>query len=494
MFSTARRPGFASMLLLAAGLFVVVDATVCAAQQIQFQAQRQPQFMPTHVVNAETVYYKTGPQQMSPPDGKLKANRAVVLVREAGSYVQVRTREGLTAYVAADALTRIVPRSEITADTRKVAESVNALALDLYGRIRREKGNLFFSPASISSALAMTYAGAAGGTEKEMGSVLHFSDTGLARKPFHQAFGTLTELLNSSNERGGYVLNTANRLWGQKSYEFRPEFLALTREQYGAELKTVDFAQSEAARREINAWVEEQTRDKIVDLIPSGVLDEDTRLVLTNAIYFNGAWVYEFSKEATKDAPFYLSAGEEIKAPTMHQRQDFRYAAASDVQLLELPYVGNEVSMIVALPSKRDGLPALEESLGAETLARWTASLRKREVILSLPKFKLTSQFQLSTELKALGMTTAFSDAADFSRMATGERLQISEVLHKAFVDVNEQGTEAAAATAVVVGVTSLPLPQEPVVFNADHPFLFLLRDNRTGAILFLGRLVDPRG
>jgi serpin B len=178
----------------------------------------------------------------------------------------------------------------------------------------------------------------------------------------------------------------------------------------------------------------------------------------------------------------------------MHQRQDFRYAAASDVQLLELPYVGNEVSMIVALPSKRDGLPALEESLGAETLARWTASLRKREVILSLPKFKLTSQFQLSTELKALGMTTAFSDAADFSRMATGERLQISEVLHKAFVDVNEQGTEAAAATAVVVGVTSLPLPQEPVVFNADHPFLFLLRDNRTGAILFLGRLVDPRG
>jgi serpin B len=178
----------------------------------------------------------------------------------------------------------------------------------------------------------------------------------------------------------------------------------------------------------------------------------------------------------------------------MHQQEDFRYAAVDGLQVLELPYVGREISMVVLLPERRDGLAALEEKLSAENVDRWIGSLGKREVKLALPKFKLTSQFQLSTALKALGMTSAFSDRADFSRMSTGERLKISEVLHKAFVDVNEQGTEAAAATAVLIETTAAPIPQEPVDFTADHPFVFLLRDNRTGAILFLGRVVDPRG
>ncbi|MEQ8789632.1 MAG: serpin family protein [Pirellulaceae bacterium] len=494
MLATVRNPRLSLTALALVGLFGSIAATAWSAPPLQLPGRSGRQFQPTHILTAETAYYKTGPQQMSPPDGKLKANTPVVLVREAGSYTQVRSKDGLTAYVASDALTKVVPRADITPDTRKVADSVNALAFDLYGRLSKSDGNLFFSPASISSALAMTYAGAAGGTEKEMATVLHFGATGLARKPFHEAFGTLTSLLNSSNERGGYELTTANRLWGQKSFAFRDDFLALTREQYGAELKTVDFAQSEAARREINRWVEEQTRDKIVDLIPSGVLNEYTRLVLTNAVYFNGAWEHEFSKEATKDAPFHLANGDEIATKMMHQQQDFRYAAVDGVQALQLPYVGYEISMIVLLPEKRDGLAALEEKLSAENVDRWIGALRKREVRLQLPKFKLTSQFQLSSELKALGMTTAFSDGADFSRMATGEPLRISEVLHKAFVDVNEQGTEAAAATAVLIEATAAPIPQEPVDFRADHPFVFLLRDNRTGAILFLGRVSDPRG
>jgi serpin B len=486
----ARILRLALSLFALAGLVLSMTPTAWCDPPVFSAEQRAPRFVPTHVVTVETAYY--GSMVENAPKGKLKANTPVMVVDD--GLTNFRTKDGVKGWIPPDALTKIVPRGEITADTRKVADSVNALAFDLYGRLSRQDGNLFFSPASISSALAMTYAGATGGTEKEMATVLHFAATGLARKPFHEAFGTLTSLLNSSNERGGYVLNTANRLWGQKSYSFRDDFLTLTREQYGAELQTVDFAQSEAARREINRWVEKQTRDKIVDLIPSGVLNQYTRLVLTNAIYFNGAWEHDFSKKATKDAPFYLSGGEKIETKMMHQQNDFRYTAADGVQVVQLPYVGYEISMVVLLPAKRDGLPALEKKLSAENVNRWIGSLGKREVKLALPKFKLTSQFQLSSVLKSLGMTTAFSDQADFSRMSTGERLRISEVLHKAFVDVNEQGTEAAAATAVLIEATGAPVPQEPVEFRADHPFVFLLRDNRTGAVLFLGRVVDPRG
>lgn len=490
MYVGARRLRLAVRFFVLAGLVVSMTATAWCAPPLRSAEQRAPRFVPTHVVTAETVYF--GSMVEGAPKGKLKANTAVMVTRD--GLRNFRTRDGVTGWISPDALTKIVPGDEITADTRKVADSVNKLGFDLYGRLSQQEGNLFFSPASISSALAMTYAGAAGGTEKEMATVLHFAEMGLARKPFHEAFGTLTSLLNSSNERGGYVLDTANRLWGQRSYKFQPEFLALTREQYGAELQTVDFAQSEAARREINQWVEKQTRDKIVDLIPGGVLNQYMRLVLTNAIYFNGAWEHEFAKKATKDEAFYLAGGAEIESPMMHQQEDFRYAAIDGGQAVELPYVGREISMIVLLPHRRDGLPALEKSLSAKKVADWSGSLRQREVNLALPKFKLTSQFQLSSELKALGMTTAFSDRADFSRMAVGEPLRISEVLHKAFVDVNEQGTEAAAATAVMIEATAAPVRQEPVEFRADHPFVFLLRDNRTGAILFLGRVVDPRG
>jgi len=490
MYLNARSLRLALGLFVLSGLVSSMTATAWCAPPVSSVQQRAPRFVPTHIVAVETDYYAS--MVVGAPSGKLKANTPVVVVDD--GLINFRTKDGVRGWIDTNALTKIVPRGEITADTRKVADSVNKLAIDLYGRLSKQDGNLFFSPASISSALAMTYAGAAGGTEKEMITVLHFAETGLPRERFHEAFGTLTSLLNSSNERGGYLLNTANRLWGQRSTRFQEDFLTLTREQYGAELMRVDFAKGEAARRVINRWVEKQTRDKIVDLIPGGVLNQYTRLVLTNAIYFNGAWEHEFSKEAPKEAPFYLSSGEKIETKMMHQQEDFRYAAIDGLQVLELPYVGHEISMVVLLPEKRDGLADLEGKLSAENVQGWIFLLRKREVKLQLPKFKLTSQFQLSSELKALGMTTAFSDRADFSRMSTDERLKISEVLHKAFVDVNEQGTEAAAATAVIIKATAAPIPQEPVEFNADHPFVFLLRDNRTGAILFLGRVVDPRG
>lgn len=377
---------------------------------------------------------------------------------------------------------------EVTDDVRAAARSGNAFAFDLYGRLKGEEGNLFFSPASISTALAMTSAGARGETEKQMASVLHFD---LPPRQLHAAYGTLGDVLNASNKN--YKLSTANRLWSAKNYPFRREYLALTRDSYGAELAQLDFARTEEARRTINGWVEQKTHDRIKDLIPAGVLDRDTRLVLTNAIYFKGNWADEFQKEATKDEPFRLAAGGKIRAALMRQTDEFRYGEAEGLQLLELFYAGGDLSMLVLLP-REVGLEPLERKLTAENVERWSSELGSREVELYLPRFKTTSEFRLGETLEAMGMSLAFTDAADFSGMSSSEALKISEVLHKAFVEVNEQGTEAAAATGVVLAPTSAAPrePEPPAVFRADRPFVFLIRDQRTGAILFLGRVADP--
>jgi serpin B len=442
----------------------------------------------THTIQAETPYYTSGPQQGRPPDGTLPTGTKVKLLREAGSYSQVQAESGVTAYVAGETLQEI-GGVKITDDVRAVARSNNEFAFDLYRRLRDQEGNLFFSPASIETALAMTYAGAEGETERQMAKVLHFD---LDEQRLHDAFGTLSEILNA-RERG-YRLNMANRLWGQAGFEFRQDYLSLTRQRYGAELAQVDFVrQAEQARQTINAWVEEQTNGKIVDLIPSEALGPLTRLVLTNAIYFKGTWAKEFSKKATQEAPFHLSEKRQVQAALMSQKGNFRYAEADGVQLLELPYAGDDLSMLVLLPKKIEGLADLEPNLTAENLSRWSEGLRKREVQLFLPRFKLTSQFRLGEVLAAMGMKQAFGPAADFSGMSPSDDLMISEVVHKAFVDVNEEGTEAAAATGVIVRVTAA-LPHEPVVFRADHPFVFAIRDNRSGAILFLGRVSEPGG
>jgi serpin B len=379
---------------------------------------------------------------------------------------------------------------KVSKELQAIAKANNQFAFDLYGHLGRGEGNLFFSPTSISTALAMTYAGAEGATEKEMASVLRFT---LAETEVHPAFASLMATLNAP-KKDTYELRIANRLWGQAGYGFLPNFLTTTRKQYNAELAQVDFVkEAEKSRLEINAWVEEQTNNKIKDLMPPNSATDLTRLVLTNAIYFKGKWRHEFDKKVTKNAPFTVSAREKVDVPLMFESERFKYSETADLQLLEMGYKGDDLSMLVLLPKKVDGLPRLEKDLTAANLDKWSSAMRVQEVQTYLPRFKLTEQFQLNSTLAEMGMPSAFDPGkADFSGMNGKRDLFISAAVHKAFVEVNEEGTEAAAATGIAVGVTSAPA--EPKVFRADHPFVFMIRENRTGSILFMGRVVNPKG
>jgi len=385
------------------------------------------------------------------------------------------------------------PAATAPADRVKVAEGINRFAFDLYAKLKDQEGNLFLSPYSISTALTMTYAGARGQTAQQMAEVLHFP-ANLVDDPdrLHGAYAASIKELNAGGKERGYELAVANRLWGQKGYGFLPDFLGLLKTHYGAGLEEVDFARAtEAARQTINGWVEEQTKDKIKELLKPGVLDTMTRLVLTNAIYFKGQWLREFPKDATRDEDFFLAPEKKVTAPMMNQTGEFGYFGGPDFQALELPYKGEDLSMVVLLPKAKDGLADLEKALSAEKVAEAVAKLRKQKVMVVLPKFKTTAEFeQLKEPLIALGMKDAFGTDADFSGMNGKKDLFISAVVHKAFVAVDEEGTEAAAATAVVVKLTALREP--PPIFRADHPFVFLIRDKRSGAVLFLGRLTDP--
>jgi serpin B len=402
----------------------------------------------------------------------------------------VRTAGGIEAYVAADA---VQPAGDAAGNVSAIVEGGNQFALDLYRQLRAQEGNLFFSPSSISIALAMTYAGAAGETAAEMARTLHFP---APRGQLHDGMHALLASWSMPDEQQGIRLHMANRLWGQEDFEFLPPFLGITREKYAAELARLDFARSEEARQTINTWVEDQTEDKITNLIPAGVLSSDTRLVLTNAVYFHGMWAGPFKEELTKDEDFHLTAGDTVKVPLMHRTDAYRYAAVDDLQLLELPYGNGSLSMVVLLPRDKAGLADLETQLTLENLQQWTAALKREdEVQVHLPRFKTTSQFELSRTLRDMGLASTFDPhAADFSGMTGARDVFVSAVIHKAFVDVNEQGTEAAAATAVAVRVTAAPIaePKEPPVFRADHPFVFLIRDRRHDAILFMGRITNP--
>ncbi len=384
---------------------------------------------------------------------------------------------------------------KLTADQKKQVAGNTEFALDLYHQLQKELGkkgessNLFFSPYSISTALAMTYGGARGETEKQMAEVLHFFPE---QERLYRAFAALQKTMNEDTETRGYQLHVANALWGQKGYGFLPAFLDQTQKYYGAGLEELDFVSAtEAARQTINSWVAAKTHQKIKDLIKPGVLNALTRLVLTNAVYFKGDWANPFKEKYTKEAPFYLSAEKSAPVPLMFQRESFGYAEYPEVQVLELPYTSDELSMIVMLPREADGLAKLEQSLTAKTLTQYLAKLRKKELLVYLPKFQLTCEFGLKTMLTAMGMRDAFNvRQANFTGMTSRDELFISAVIHKAFVEVNEEGTEAAAATGAVMSMKSAPLP--PPVFRADHPFLFLIRDTRTNSILFMGRLVKP--
>ena len=366
-----------------------------------------------------------------------------------------------------------------------VVEGNSLFALDLYQMLRKREGNLFFSPYSISTALAMTYAGARGSTESQMAQVLHFL---LDQEQLHPAFARLEASLRDVQKKGRVQLSAANSLWPHKGFTLLSEFLALTKRYYGVQITTVDYGRAEEARRMINDWVEDKTENKIEELILPKMVGPSTDLILVNAIYFKGDWASQFDEQLTHEAPFWVNPSGQVQVTMMTRKHEFRYAKAGDLQVLELPYAGEDLSMFVLLPGEIDGLADLEDQLTVENLERWTKYLWETEVQVFLPRFEVTLPVRLSETLESMGMPDAFSSRADFSGMAKAQ-LFISEVVHKAFVKVNEEGTEAAAATAVIMARGAPP----PVpTFRADHPFLFVIRENATGSILFLGRVVDP--
>ena len=379
----------------------------------------------------------------------------------------------------------------VAKNIQTLAEGNTIFALNLYARLKATDGNLFFSPYSISTCLAMTYAGARGGTAAQMAQTLHFSTN---QSQFATAFGELQKQLTKHvHGTGGIALDVANGLWCKQGHPFLPAFVDLAKQSYEASLNQVDFCtQSASARTDINDWVRGKTKGKITGLIQPGVLGPMTRLVLVNAIYFKGHWAGEFEKSNTLPAPFAVSSTQKVTVPLMSRTAEYKYAEADGLQLLELPYAGGDLSMVVLLPHETDGLKGIEDQLNEVTLERWLARAQTRKVAVFLPRFKLTAQFSLAQPLAQMGMTDAFTTSADFSGMDGARDLYISAVVHKAFVEVNEAGTEAAAATGVAMRSSVMMMPRPTPVFRADHPFVFLIRDNHSGSILFLGRLVDP--
>jgi serpin B len=368
-------------------------------------------------------------------------------------------------------------------DMQSVTEGNTAFALDLYIKLgSQEEGNFFFSPYSISTALAMIYAGARSNTAEDMAKVLHF---GLEQERLHAAFSELADHFAFIEDQGYVKLSVANALWIQRRFELLQAFLTLTQKYYGAAVFQLDFVtETEASRQQINRWVAEKTYEKIDELLKAGDVTPETVFVLTNAIYFKGDWLSPFKEEQTQDATFRVSSEKQVMTPMMTQKGSFEYAQDEQIQILALPYAGEELQMLIFLPKAEDGLPELEKQFDAETFQRWLSLLYEQKVRVSLPKFIMRSRFDdLLSTLGQMGMKN-FSDFSGISPAMP----QLSKIIHEAFVEVNEQGTEAAAATAVVFG-RSL---QRYIEFTADHPFIFLIYDASSGSVLFLGRMTDP--
>ena len=394
-----------------------------------------------------------------------------------------------------------------SAQTKAVSVTNNDFALDLFSHLAKNKGNLFFSPLSIQTALAMAYAGAKDSTAAQMEKALHF---GKAGQGIHTEFKSMLQQLNhprmieyakwvdkklKRGKKPAYQLVIANSLWGQQGYTWDQAFLDLTADSYGAGLREVDFANHpEAARQKINRWVEEKTRDLIKDLIVRGAITPQMQLMITNAIYFKATWKKKFVEHLTKDMPFYVFGFKQMNVSMMAQKKNFQYMETDSFKALEMPYEANELAMIVFLPKTIDGLEDFEKSLNSENLEAWMKAFRIQEVEVYFPKFEFDSSFSLSKYLKAMGMEDAFSPvSANFSGMTALERICISGVIHKAFVAVNEEGTTAAAATALGLATARMPKQKpEPKLFKADHPFLFCIHHNPTGKILFMGRFSKP--
>jgi serpin B len=381
--------------------------------------------------------------------------------------------------------------------TTTLVKGNSAFALELYARLGRTDGNRFLSPFSISSALAMTYAGAEGDTAREIAKALHFN---LPPDQFHAAFHRLIAEMHAltaapaGQKEPDLQLFTANALWTQVGLAILDDFRKRIEVNYKGGLYPVDFRNAtEEARRTINSWVEEQTKGKIKDLLKPAHLSSQTSLVLTNAIYFKSLWESPFRKENTGREPFHSSASDDVAVDMMNQSGRFRYFDGGTFGALELPYKGRASAMVILLPKAPDGLAQLESSLRTENLDQWLGNLLPHQVQVSLPRFRVIGEIELKDALSELGMPVAFDlRRADFSGMTGTRDLVISAVVHKAFVEVEEKGTEAAAATGVAMKTRAALAPVPPVIFRADHPFFFLIRDTRSGSILFLGRLVKP--
>ena len=382
------------------------------------------------------------------------------------------------------------PLADDTGSTQQGIQDVvnanNKFAFDLYSELNKsENGNIFYSPYSISAALSMTYEGAKGQTADEIKSVFHFPESNILRPNFAAIYNDINK------EAKDYELRTGNALWVQQDYPFLQDYLNTVEKYYGGKAANVDFVrETEKSRQTINTFIEEQTNNKIKDLIPQGVLDAATKLVLTNAIYFKGTWIWKFDKSDTREQDFKITPTNVVKTPMMYMDNDkaqFNYADVGDLQILELPYKGEEISMLVLLPT--ENLDAIEPSLTAEKLEEWKSKMGEDKLdAIYLPKFGFDTKYFMKETLSAMGMPTAFSGGADFSGMDGIKNLFIDQVIHQAFVKVDEEGTEAAAATAVVMKLTAI----QRKIFNVDHPFIFLIQENETGNILFLGRVVDP--
>jgi len=386
--------------------------------------------------------------------------------------------------------TRQSPKVDYTGWTQQgVQEVVNAnnqFALELYSKLSTDGNkNIFYSPFSISSALAMVYEGAKGQTANEIKSVFHFPENSMLRPNFAKIYNNI----NEANKT--YELKTGNALWVQQNYPLLKSYLNIVKKYYGGKVANLDFVkETEKSRQTINSFIEKQTDNNIKDLIPQGDLDPNTKLVLTNAIYFKGMWKWEFDKSQTQEQYFKITPTNSIKVPMMNMepnKAEFNYANLKNLQILELPYKGNKISMLILLPTKN--LASLYP-LTLKKLTGWKNQMQKTELILiSLPKFELDTKYFMNKTLSAMGMPIAFSPGADFSGMTGEKGLDISSVIHQAHIKVDEKGTEASAATTV--GMHTNLVSSGPV-FNADHPFIFIIQEKKTGNILFMGRIIDP--
>ena len=378
-------------------------------------------------------------------------------------------------------------------DTGWIHEGVNAVvnannkfALDLYSKYKSEEGNIFFSPYSISTALAMTYEGAKGQTAEEMQSVFYFPEDDAVRRT---GYANLFNEINKEDKK--YKLHTANALWPRIDFQLLEEYQNTIDTYYGGKVTCLDYAgEAEKSRQTINGWVEDKTEDKIKDLIPSGILDGSTVLVLTNAIYFKGTWITQFDEKDTREEDFTTSSGNTVKVPMMKLTGEdarFNYAETEDLKILELPYEGEELSMLILLPKEGD-LDTIEESITTEKISEYRNSLQEIQIDIYIPKFKFETKYFMADTLAEMGMPTAFGGGADFSGINGQGGIWIDKVIHQAFVEVNEEGTEAAAATAIIM-VESVRISK---VFRADHPFIFIIQQKDSGNILFMGRVSDP--